>query len=253
MNKNSFFSAALFLFLISTGTLAFAKSDSSEPIRPYVAPATIEEADEAEIVSTIREVKAPYVQGDNLIFTAKNNARHIGIAFEHENYNTIHSFRIRKIYDIEYKVQDSLQFYILKLPKDLQVVNYRLIIDGLWTCDPYNENKVYSTKTGVLISQVNARRSVPLVTEQGKDGYVRFVYKGAKGQQIRLGGTFTNWDSWIYIMKEVTPGIYQLELPLPPGTYQYAYYNGMNTIVDKTNPVRCYAPDGKEASQIVVN
>ena len=54
-------------------------------------------------------------------------------------------------------------------------------------------------------------------------------------------------------MRETTPGIYEFDLPLPPGTYQYAFYNGMNTIVDRTNPIRCYAPDGKQASQITVN
>ncbi|MBQ1593031.1 MAG: isoamylase, partial [Treponema sp.] len=61
-----------------------------------------------------------------------------------------------------------------------------------------------------------------------------------------------NWDSWIYTMRETTPGIYEFDLPLPPGTYQYAFYNGMNTLVDRTNPIRCYAPDGKEASQITI-
>ena len=48
------------------------------------------------------------------------------------------------------------------------------------------------------------------------------------------------------------PGKYQLDLPLPPGKYEYAYYIGMKSYPDKTNPERCYTPDGKEASLLVV-
>lgn len=253
MNKNSFFRPILFLFTITllSASQLFA-AESSVPLRPYIAPKDDQDAEFANIVAKLDTVQAPFIQGQNLVFTAKNNARHIGIAFEHEEYKTIHSFKIRNIYDADYKVQESLQFFIIKLPKDVQVVRYRLIIDGLWTTDPYNSNKTYSDKCGVLVSQVDANRSIPFVTEQKKDGRVHFVYKGTKGQQIRLGGSFTNWDSWIYTMRETTPGIYEFDLPLPPGTYQYAFYNGMNTLVDRTNPIRCYAPDGKEASQITI-
>ena len=169
MNKNSFFRPILFLFTITllSASQLFA-AESSVPLRPYIAPKDDQDAEFANIVAKLDTVQAPFIQGQNLVFTAKNNARHIGIAFEHEEYKTIHSFKIRNIYDADYKVQESLQFFIIKLPKDVQVVRYRLIIDGLWTTDPYNSNKTYSDKCGVLVSQVDANRSIPFVTEQKK-------------------------------------------------------------------------------------
>ena len=91
------------------------------------------------------------------------------------------------------------------------------------------------------------------ITENVPAGKVRFIYKGKSGQKVRLGGSFTNWDSWIYELTEVQPGLYILDLPLPPGTYQYAYYIGMNSYVDTSNPQRVWSADGKAASQITVN
>ena len=47
-------------------------------------------------------------------------------------------------------------------------------------------------------------------------------------------------------------GVYQIELSLPPGTYDYAYYTGVTSFPDKTNPHRSYNPDGKVASRLVI-
>ena len=86
--------------------------------------------------------------------------------------------------------------------------------------------------------------------------YVNLFYEviqGQSGQIIRLGGTFTNWDSSIYVMRETAPGLYELEIPLPRGTHYYAYYDGMASFVDKTNPDRAYTADGRTASVITIN
>jgi hypothetical protein len=195
---------------------------------------------------------SPYVEGNYAIFTADKNARYVGISFDFENFRTIHAFKRRTIRDSEYKAIDSFYFYILELPKTVQQVKYRLVVDGLWTTDPLNESTVYNEETGITLSLLDASRYIPPVTEQPKKGLVHFVYQGSSGEQIRLGGSFTNWDSWIYEMVEVQPGIYQLDLPLPPGKYEYAFYRGMTTLVDKGNPDRCYTPDGKVASLLVV-
>ena len=214
---------------------------------------TDEELDYAQMVAGIAAVRSPYLQGDCVIFTADSSARYVGIAFDFEDFSTIHQFKKRSLRDIEYTVTDSLYFYILKLPKNVQSISYRLIIDGLWTTDPTNANKAYVPEAGAVLSQVNVSRTVPLVTEKLDDGTVRFVYRGKGGQKVRLGGSFTNWDSWIYEMQEIAPGLYELDLPLPPGTYDYAYYTGISSTIDTTNPTRCYTEDGREASRITVD
>ena len=44
------------------------------------------------LVSTINKVGAPRVEGDYVIFTAEATSRHVGIAFQHEGFKTIHNF-----------------------------------------------------------------------------------------------------------------------------------------------------------------
>jgi len=206
-----------------------------------------------EILTQTNKVASPTLHEDFVVFTAEKSARYVGIVFDFENYSQIHNFQLRNIRDEEYEISNSFYFYILKLPKNIQAFNYRLIIDGLWTTDPTNITQVYDKETGLILSHLDVSRDTPIITEDNSNGLVRFVYKGNSGQKIRLGGSFTNWDSWIYELQEIAPGLYQLELPLPPGTYDYAFYNGMNSMADNTNPVKVYTADGKIASRIVVN
>ena len=215
-------------------------------------PQTDEEADYANLVTSINKVCAPYMKDGYVVFTADKDARFVGIAFDFENFGTIHPYQKHVIYTDTGDVRDSLFFYALKLGKEMQKIKYRIVIDGLWTLDPTNESKGFDRSTGLQLSIYDATREIPPATEQLKDGRVRFVYQGESGRQVRLGGSFTNWDSWIYEMKEVEPGLYQFDLSLPPGTYQYAFFSGVNTMVDTTNPNRCYTIDGKTASFITI-
>ena len=232
------------IFLVSVLVMPFAATAQ--------AVLSDEELDYAEMVTKITKVRAPYIQGDYLIFTAKKDSRFVGVAFDFENFHTIHAYKIHNLKNNENEVIDSIFFYILKIPKRITKIAYRMVVDGLWTVDPENEIQEYDMNTGLVLSAVDVTRKIKPATEVLEKGLVRFVYQGRSGQQVRLGGSFTNWDSWIYEMKEVKPGLYQFELSLPPGTYQYAYFSGMNTIVDTTNPERCYTRDGKTASQITV-
>ncbi len=217
-----------------------------------VVTLTEEEADYANLVTTITQVGVPYISGDYLIFTQKSDARYVGIAFDFENFGTIHPFMKRNTYDDDDKVESSFYFYMLKLTKTMKDIKYRVVIDGLWTLDPENSAKVYDRTTGLTLSYFDATRNLPPATEILDNGRVHFVYQGAAGQQIRVGGSFTNWDSWIYEMQEVKPGLYEFQLTLPPGVYEYAYFSGVTTIVDTTNPDRCFTSDGKKASRLVI-
>lgn len=242
MKKTIFLSMTLMLFFTS---LAFAAKEVPLP--------TEEELDYLKLASSLSGPREPYMSGDFVVFTADKNARHVGIAFDFENFEVIHSFKLKNLYDQDFEVADSFYFYILSLPKTVQKIQYRIVVDGLWTTDPLNPRKVYNRDTEMMLSELLAKRDIPPVTEKHEDdGLVHFIYEGKSGQEIRLGGSFTHWDSWIYRLKEVAPGLYALALPLAPGTYQYAYYTGTTSFIDVTNPERCYTPEGKMASQIVV-
>ena len=204
------------------------------------------------LVSSINGVSAPYVSGDFIVFTAKRDSRYVGIAFDFEGYKKIHTFQLHKTVSYEGDVTDSWFFYVLEKPKKLPQISYRLIIDGLWTTDPLNPVKTYSASDGIMVSQIALPVQEDVMTETVPEGFTRFICYAPTGQRVRLAGTFTNWDSWIYEMTEVQMGKYMIDLPLPAGTYYYAYYTGMTSFIDGTNPEKGYSNDGKIVSCLVV-
>ncbi len=205
-----------------------------------------------KVINQIHNVQSPYINGSYIVFTADKSARFVGIAFDYENFRIIHSFSRLPIYEASDDPVDSVLFYINEFPKELDRISYRLVIDGLWTTDPTNSQKIYDPKTNTQLSVINITNKAPDITEKKPSGTVSFVYYGPKGQQIRLAGSFNNWDSYMYYMKEVSPGKYQLDLPLPSGVHYYNFYNGINVLIDKNNPDRGYTRDGKVVSKIMV-
>lgn len=204
------------------------------------------------IIAKLEEPKEPAITENYIVFTEKTGPRFIGIAFDFENYQKIHPFMLHKNTDSEGNVTNSLMFFILERPEFLTEISYRLVIDGLWTFDPNNSNSQYDSETGITISKVYINETKPEITRTTKEKGTKFIYSGEPGQTVRLSGNFTNWDSWIYELKETRPGFYELSLPLPIGKYYYNYYLGMTPIVDKSNPNRAYTADGRTSSVIVV-
>ncbi len=241
MKKKFFISMCVLMFC------AFSVSAAKKNIE-Y----TDEELDLANTASQIQKVEKPYLKGNDVIFTFPFNCRHVGIAFDFEDYKTVHSYMLKKITDMDGEVSDSFYFYVLNLPKNIKEFNYRIITDGLWILDPLNSETVYDENTELMLSHFNANREIKPVTEKTSSGSIRFVYQGETGKIIRLAGSFTNWDSWIYELQEVKKGLYTFELNLPPGKYEYAYFSGFNSFPDISNPNRCYSNDGKVASLLIV-
>ncbi|MCR5386532.1 MAG: isoamylase [Treponema sp.] len=203
------------------------------------------------VANDIPGVDTPYQSDDYVVFTAEKGPRHIGIAFDFEDYKQIHSFMKKSRTDIDDNEIDSFYFYILELPKDIESISYRIIVDGIWTTDPTNENKYYNPYTGIEVSTLDVKNYHKNETSR-TDAGVHFIYEGPSGQRIRIGGTFTNWDSWIYELTETKPGYYEIYIPLPRGTYYYSFYNGTKAFADSTNPDRAWSNEGREASIIVV-
>ena len=211
------------------------------------------QAVEDALIMQIKNVQAPLVIGDYILFTASGTARHAGIVFDFENYRNIHSFKrlMRRIPDTE-KTESDLLFYALKIPHNVRLIKYRLIVDGLWTTDPANPAMEFSSAAHLNVSVFAVDKPIEKRTSAELLAKVRFIYQGESGQKIRVGGTFTNWDSFIYELQEIRPGFYQLELPLPKGEYYYSYYKGMNAFADTTNPHKVYTSDGRTASVLYV-
>jgi len=127
----------------------------------------------------------------------------------------------------------------------------------LWTTDPANPDSYYDEKAGISLSRFTfasdlPQKTAPAATNAASENIVRFICRANAHQKIYLAGSFTNWDPWIYEMKETSRGLYEIALPLPSGTHYYNYYSGMDALTDSTNPNKAYTKDGRVASVITV-
>lgn len=204
------------------------------------------------LLHNIDSAQKPVVTDDYVIFTCDSNYRFAGIAFDFENYQTVHPFQFLMRTDEDGNSKRSFLFYCYKRQHKFTTIKYRVILDGLWTTDPFNPEKIYDEKVNLYFSKIEDPHSVNIFTASSKNDGVKFIYKGESGKTIHLSGTFTNWDPWIYELEETSPGFYELALPLTKGKHFYNYYVGLTPILDNTNPNKIFTKDGRSANVIVV-
>ena len=87
---------------------------------------------------------------------------------------------------------------------------------------------------------------------RGPAASLTFTYYAASGEIVTVAGSFNGWDPFMYTLREVSPGRYTLSLPLPPGTYQYAFFCRGERQLDPNNPRRVYTREGKGANEATV-
>jgi hypothetical protein len=207
---------------------------------------------------------APELYEDAVIFTAPSSHRRVGVAFAHEGFARVYWFRKlllpqdpagapippgRKRPD-PYRDSGFL-FYVHQLPDNIRELEYRLIIDGLWTADPANPliRKDKSSGLAYSVVPVPAAEKTPGPLK-GPPGSLSFSFKGPPGETVTVAGSFNGWDPFMYELAEGPPGLYSLTLPLPPGAYQYVFFHRGERFLDPYNFNRVYSKDGKAASEI---
>jgi hypothetical protein len=208
---------------------------------------------------------APEIFEDAVIFTAPSSFRRVGVSFAYENFSKTYWFRQlmipqdsldapippgKKVPD-PYK-DSGLLFYVHQVPENIRDLEYRLIINGLWTVDPANPQNRRDHVSGLAYSVISMPPSHqpspgPL---KGPPDSLSFSFRGPPGETVTVAGNFNGWDPFMYELNEGPEGFYTLNLPLPPGRYQYVFFHRGQRYLDPYNSRRVYAKDGKAASEI---
>jgi hypothetical protein len=208
----------------------------------------------------------PAVFEDAIIFTAPSGYRRVGVALGPEGFAQVHWMRKllvpqdplgapiprgRRNPD-PYK-DSGLLFFVYQAPEGVREVEYRLVIDGLWTTDPANPQSRRNGSLGITTSLVVLDRPAqePGLHESPK-GVLRFSFKGPPGETVTVAGSFNGWDPFMYELHEYPEGMYTLDLPLPPGTYQYLFFHRGERYQDPYNARRAYTREGNIASEVVI-
>jgi hypothetical protein len=209
---------------------------------------------------------APEIFEDSVIFTASSGLRRVGVAFAYEDFSKVYWFRQllvpqdpvgapippgKKVPD-PYK-DSGILFYVHQVPGNINELEYRLIVNGLWTVDPVNPKTRKDPVSGLALSVLSLppRNPMPDVLN-GPPESLNFSFKGPPGETVTVAGNFNGWDPFMYELKEAPAGVYTLNLPLPPGRYQYVFFHRGQRYVDPYNPNRVYSKDGGIASEIII-
>jgi len=214
---------------------------------------------------SIHEPGAPVIVDNHVIFTAASSLRRVGVAFAHENFSNVHWFRqliipldrLNETFDPLVSpnalMNSGLQFHVQQLPMNLRELEYRLVVNGLWTVDPFNPQTRRDPVSGLALSVLRVPYSPsPPNPLNGLPEGLNFSFSGPPGEIVTVAGTFNGWDPFMYELRENPEGVYSITIPLPPGTYQYVFFHRGQRYADPHNPKRIYARDGTAASQIVV-
>jgi hypothetical protein len=205
----------------------------------------------------------PVIYEDTVIFTAPSSYRRVGISFAFEDYSTVYWLQKLRIHEDPAVVaaggkkadpyKDSgILFHVQTIPAGAGNIDYRMIIDGLWTADPLNPLTVSSGK-GITQSRVLIpARSGQSLAFDAPPGSLYFIYNAPSGEIVTVAGSFNGWDPFMYEMRETGPGVYTLTLPLPPGTYQYAFFYRGERVPDPYNFRQAYTRNGTIVSEATV-
>ena len=209
---------------------------------------------------------SPQIIDDVVIFTAPSSYRRVGIAFAHEGFSRVYYFRrfmipndnaapwINERPPADQFRDSGMLFYVYTIPETLNGdLEYRLIIDGLWVRDPLNpvyrtEPRSGITRSVLAIPYINR----PDSPNRGPEGTLNFAFNAPPGEIVTVAGSFNGWDPFMYELLETSPGRYTLSIPLPPGTYQYAFFHRGERHLDTNNYRRVYTREGKAANEATV-
>ena len=218
-----------------------------------------------DYIRSISRPGQPEIFENGVVFTAPSSNNRVGISFAHEGYARVHWFRhlliprdVAELYidgrlhrEINPNIDSGIMFHTEIIPEDLQHLDYRLIIDGLWTVDPLNPITVRGP-SGITVSRF------PLPARPEREaapapGTYRFSFRAPPGEIVTVAGNFNNWDPFMYELRETSPGLYSLTLPFPPGRFQYMFFYRGEMVADPANPRHIYARDGSYVSEGIVN
>ena len=209
---------------------------------------------------------APIIHEDFVIFSADSSLRRVGIAFAHEYFAKVYWFtqlvvpqdRLNAPIPAGKKEPDpyidsGIQFYVYQVPQHLKELEYRLVVNGLWTTDPSHDQTRRDPVSGLGLSVLHfPSRKLKQSPLNGLPDGLHFTFKAEPGETVTVGGTFNSWDPFMYELIEGPAGVYNLTVPLPSGTYQYVFFYKGRRHVDPNNPRRIYARDGSAASELIV-
>ncbi len=216
---------------------------------------------------------APSDFGDYMLFTYQGTAstRAAGVSFAYERYQTIYSMS---------RNTNGVYFFLFPLENleeaNLEFLDYRYVVDGIWIADPYNDWSV-DDRYGVVISRVAAPVS-PIYTAapiKHSDGSIEFFFwvdgdampriSSTQGVsiffdrlddlEVTVAGSFNGWDPFIHRLRadRRDPTRYSLRMRLAPGRHYYYFLIDGRRTLDPYNTDGAVDSSGRQVSVVTID
>jgi hypothetical protein len=230
-------------------TLAFGAEGGKAPVQPKTAGRVIDSLSLHLYLAGLKGARAPQVIEGELARSLSGPYRAGAAAFAHEGFAKLHPYE-----------RNRQGVFVLAYPVPLkrsEPLEYRVIVDGAWSADPLAAERRTDPATGIELSVAR----VPFISDLhlgayrvlGEDGRTaRFAFRGASGERVTVCGDFDNWDPFIHELEETSPGLYELELALPPGMHFYTFIYRGEALSDPLNPDKAMSREGKVVSVLSV-
>lgn len=189
----------------------------------------------------------PEVWRNNLILSCvpSHKARFVGAAFSTDDFQTVYTYQ---------KNEHGVYFLILPLPNE-EIVDYRVVIDGIWLEDAENGERV-KDRNGLYLSRLTfppeqrVRQLSPVLKDER--GTVEFYIQTSPGKRVYLAGDFNRWDPYMTVLKEKEPGLYSTVLSIKPGRYAYYFLIDGEPVPDPLNFQKNQSSTGEDVSILFI-
>jgi hypothetical protein len=163
-----------------------------------------------------------------LSYQSSKPVRLVGARFAHEDYRVFH---------IYFRNENDVFLLLLDVPKEVEELRYRLVVDGLWINDPFNPHyeKDAFGRVFSLFDLQNRPARDPVSPEIHREGSVTFFFQTLPNRAVSVAGDFNNWDPFWNRMQEIRPGEYGLTVRMPPGQHFYYYIVNGQRVLDPIN------------------
>ncbi|MCX7679173.1 MAG: hypothetical protein N2316_08125 [Spirochaetes bacterium] len=116
-------------------------------------------------------------------------------------------------------------FYLITIPMKNNDIHYKLRVDGIWTYDPHNPERI-DDGAGSFISiapPFRQHESRQVSYRILGNGIVEFRLYKPNARFVSIVGDFNHWNPENDILRRGTDGIWRLKKRLAPGEYRYKY------------------------------
>lgn len=204
-------------------------------------------------VGSVDDASAPRILGDRLLFTYDFGREREGgrintveIAFAHDDFSRLYSFQ---------RNDNDVYVFLYDPPPGLTELRYRIVVNGIWTTDPRNPDRVVD-RWGVALSRTmmpTLDRALTQAPLRYPDGTVEFFVTAQPGSSVAVVGTFNGWDPFMTPLREVAPGEFSRRLRLGTGEHLYYYVVDGLRIPDPLNERRRWHTSGLVVSVVSLN